>query len=1026
MGKPLEGIRTQRVMEIEKPQTAYRSPSASSRNSSSDSLSASRSRISSLPFNLPTQHSNEQVRTSCRELLMDYKELQSQLGKFQAKSTQVSKTNLLRLVVLRFLRLKTDSTLDPEFHKKEMRQFVNRTAAYGVKVLMDWWNLLLSELVGERMSSAERSVYLECISRIMARKEWSMAQAEVFSRQLESTLVYAFTRLLTMKTISLPVSAFIGKLFAFSYIHIDGFARILLFTLFVKNFSIHALIEQLPKPVGNRRVKVFQKCVNGLIDYRGDYKVDPNEKLEVNLARANCMQPPVDTSFEGFQISVKNSPWVKRWADYESDIFCSFLRHYLTLCFNVYPAKRSDELFHFPGFVIIYAHIEQVFNHSCMSILKFRQQCSSPDSSSKSMTMDAVYASATQGSDKFNIHKFISKLPIISYFSLLRSVIYECDENLASHVVAIFERLLLNRAQKITVYASTSCEVVYELLMEFIIYLQHDSQKFSSLLNWKFWISGLVRMIHTDYITSQGRALTYLFNIWPMMPLNHSVDNEELEYAEWISNSDLTLIYNITSYMISKPIWEMLFGHWDPLVRHFYMRLVVFKIIGSSSDNYGSYLNFKQVVKSNLATTYDLFSSFKESNHMTLINTMDLSASNPVPNMKFIITYMDPKALSSACIDILQSFEESRFLPSSMSSGSSTTTLLLPSTRTVYAYDIFDDAIYSSSMGSSGSTTRPHASSPSSPISASRSSSGTSLARVPILSSALSFFKKVGSSQEIKTQNNIPSSYSSPVILQEGQPLRTSPYLSTSFSSFPSHGNISKSPNLIKKSPSSFSSSTSSFSEISDEDFEAFLVPTSRTVSSSTYSRASSNSSSTSKLSHAISMEALPTPPELLTTIPPLKHFRLKFHLTVSQQSVQLLQRIIKNKQGGFYKDLMKTQLPEKPELPFETANGLFTNQNYGMMAFAEVEEDEDEFLIIPRTSTASRTVSSEVSFPKVKNYMLLGKFINEWNQIVEEYEKFSKIGADLQSDEYAFVDPLLEFGGPNFRKSKVSSNVIN
>lgn len=968
-----------------------------------------RSRITSLPFKLSTQASNDQVRSRCRELLVDYKELQHQLQRFQSKHSQISRTNHLRLILLRFLRLKTDVVMDQSYHHREMHDFVVKTSTYGVKVLLEWWSVLIEDLMGHGLtiSSVDRSVYLECVTRIITRKEWTLLDdTAVYSAQLQDTLEMCFTRLLAMKTISLPTSAFIGKIFAYAYFQVDGFAHVLLFALFVKNFSVQQVLRELPTL--KRHTGTWSNSLLKLVNYTGDYNLSSDQPLDRRMARQNCIHAPERTRFGDFTINMRDTSWVKRWADYESDVFCSFLRHYFTLC------SQEEELFQCPGFIILYAHIKDVFNYSCMSIVKFRQQPS--ENSNKALAMDAIYASSIQGSDKNNFPKFIRKLPIIPYFALVRSIVHECGEKEAQQATQLIEHLLISKAKTVQAHRSLHCEVVYELLIEYMVHLQHDSQKNIRDLNWNFWISGLVRMLDTGYLMSQARAIAYLFNIWSMLPLDFIVkDTEGFTSESWISNPDLTLIYNISSFLISKPVWEMLFGHWDPLVRYFYMRLVVFKVIGSSSDNYGSYLNSKKSIKANLNATFELFQCYAKHHKPSSLSLLDLAPSNPIPNKKFIITSMDPKSLTSTYVDLLETSDNSR--TGSMSSSTSSSTLLLPSSRKVYAYDVFDDAIYSSSLGSGTSTplaekSMRSVSNPGSPANKSRSPSSASLGRLPILSSALSFLKKVGSPQE--TMQQTPPMSLSPDY-EDARSSRTSPYLTTNVS-LSSQGS-SRSTSFLKRSPSSLSSPCSSVSEMSDEEFDGLLeppkIPSYRSASSST-SRSSSASSSTSGLSQTTSMDALPSPPELLTKVPELKKYRLKFHLTTAHSSPNQQLHIAKSQGQVFFSGFAECK-PSRPLLPFEGPRiGLLHDQSYGPQ---DSDEDEDGILMLPRTTL--RNIDSDLMFKDVKNYMLLGKFLNEWQSTVHEYEKFTEITQEPDNEDESFVDPLLSFGGPSFAKFK-------
>ncbi|CDR43310.1 CYFA0S11e03752g1_1 [Cyberlindnera fabianii] len=1037
------------LSELGRPPMVY-AQTMSSRNSSQESLTIHTTRpLSPLPpLSLKTHNSNDLVRTRCKELIADYKELQSQLTKFTHRSSQLSKTNTLRLSLLRFLRQNSDLILEEGTYDKEMHTFVLRTATHGIKVLQKWWSTLLEGLTSTKLSNIDRSAYLECVSRIMARREWEFVRrsSNEFSELLVLTLEYCFTKLVTMKNIPLSLNAFIGKVFAYAFFEVEHFAPLVLFTLFVKNYTITQLSSNLPEklpPTHLLLVNASQKLHPSLwkyIDYLGDFEHLLNkEEFPPQLLGATCLYPPRVTTFGSLEINLKDNSWVKKWAGFGSDVFCSFFKHYFKLCTRYFSIRSEKDIFHTPGFAIVYAHILEISNSSIQHIKKFRTQ-QYKESSANMETMITASFAANKGIRQ-DLHNFIAKLPIMSIFRVMRSTIYEESELLGSCLVKCIEGILLSKSRNVHAYDFNTCEAIYDVFTEFLFHLQHDSQKFSRQLDWHFWITGLVRMIQTGHMVSQVKALCFLFNIWNLLPIDFVVENVSHNDV-WIVNPDLTVVYNLSTYMISKEIWESLFGHWNPLVRHYYNRLVVFKIIGTSNDNYGSYLTFKKTVKTRLTDTYELFKKSTGEAELTLIEKLDIAPSNPIVNKKLIITPVDPlttsPSSSTSYINILDTFSLSvpfQSMYGSRSSNSSASTLLLPSNRKIYAYDIFDEAIYSSSFGSTTSKppARSMASSRSSTVSPSlssaslkRSTSGYSLGRVPILGTALSFFKRGNGSEpnlQSKTQTPLPTSPIPENNYEDLKYLRPSPYLNPNPSSFSSAS--SRPPSFIKKSPSMLSSPTSSISEISDEDPDSSYItmPKARLSSKSpggsvaSSSRVSSTSSNTSIVSMT-SMENLPTPPELLTKIPDIKRFKYKFHLAFSNDSTQIQSTITKSKNTKFFRDLPHVDAPKRPSLPFEKSS-------LGLMSsgprYCESESDDgnddyedsdeyDEYLMIPRPPRQSLNEARDsIQYDGVKNYMLLGKFLNEWKGIVDEYEKFMKYTNEfVSSDENAFVDPML------------------
>lgn len=1051
---------------LEKPRFAYTKTYSSSNGSSSDSLpnTLNTKKISNLPATLDASLKKIQSKNielysrKAGGLYNEYKKLHQSWGKFNNKSHSISKTNLLRLSLLSFLRLNQDDGFIDfiDDHDQELNKLQLKVCKLGTKVLSLWWNSLIEDLQTNwnKFSTIDRSAYLECISRIIARKEWNAIKqtSSLYSDNLIMTLGYCFNKLLVMKTISLSVNAFIGKVFAYSFLNLDKFGHMLLFLLFVKNYTIKKIMVNNPKQPStddNISFKRIRSSLNTLVNFKGDFTefIFDEDPKHQKIQTLNCMKPPKSTYLDDLLIDLKDNNWVKKWAGFDSDIFCSFLKHYLSLSIDTLDLSVLDfnELFKLPGFVIIYGHIAEILDSNIMMIKKFKT------TQSKEVNYNSN-VSTSNAMKNYNI--FFQKLPIIKVLKVLREVLSEGDERKSSIITKMFENILYTKAKYVQAFNSVVCEAIYNIFLEFLLHLQTNQYSFIKSLNLSFWITGLLQMLKTDNMICQARALSHLFNIWSLIPSEYLINSKikyEFDASEWVKNPKNTLIFNLSTYLLSQPVWETFFNHWHPLIRQFYQRLLVFKVIGNSDDNYSNYLNFKKLLRSNLSTTYDIFNEKTSNLKISPIMNIDLMPSNPLLNRKLIITPMDSMQTS---INILDNFDSYQFLQNGagLSRNSSTSTLIVDSNKKIYAYDIFDEAIYSSSIGTtstsnqtarnslSNSSTRKNT--PSSSPSVTRSSSSTTLGRVPILGSALSFLKKVNQSQpSIKVSNGTrsPSPNTSPVQtlhspyqgpeeqfddsrLRQGtivlHPVQS---LSSSSSRSPSF----KTPTSLLSSPSS------SMSEISEDDdfsFQKHRQPSSNTLNSTTSSRFSTTSSSASSVSSSTTpMESLPTPPELLIKVPDVKKFKFRFQLTFANDPTQLQYQIvntskISSKKFFLGSEVNHVHLPKFPRLPFDNKTnelGLMNNESFYKFeqdeSFLDSSDDEaDEFLVIPRNSMSSRVDKKanepKITFSNLKNYLLLGKVLNEWDLIVDEYEKFVRLTNEMSDFNHHDLDNAGEF----------------
>lgn len=1136
------------------------SPSLSSRASSTDKLSslpenllpstAASSNSSEVSIPTATNQHSQEVHLKTQLLSPHYKSLPSHYSKFQHKTALPAKANHLRLTLLKFLRFNIQFQLSvnvkdtlPQHTIAKVTQFTQTAIQYFMK----YWVSLLLELFKNwsAFSHVDRTCYLECLSRLMSRREWfvNTSCTKVYQELLILTINFIFRVLLNLKTIPLSLNAFIGKVFAFGYLVVPNFSQILLFTLFVKNRSIYKVLSSLDHNEKTIKSSVYPEHLTDLINFQGDFQL--NDETDPRLMNINCMKPPkVSTSFytetltENFEgefeelekydelhINLKDTNWVKKWASFDSDIFKSFLKHFLELSLfyqNSGPEFEIDDpddfLFSFiaqqPGGILIYTHVVEIFD-SNFSMLKNFKTCQYKESNSPQMKneMAAFYASMKNPGPGKNYQSYMNQISFLKMLRVLQTIIYTSSESMeVNHnenealIIKYFESVLLLKAKSVSPYNPESCEVLYDLFLQLCLHLGNQknnfalttslsslkSLKFLHAIDWKFWVLGLTRMLSTENMISQAKALTSFFNLWDLIPVDYELEEvrsvpDVLENpvgnGHWILDARYSLLHNISVFLVSNSTWKRLFIHWQPLIRHFYIRLVMFKIVKREPS---SSLNI--IVKKRLEETYSLFiENYEKSDYDDQLLRFELKPSMPIFGKKLIVTHFSSSPISTkqsliknsrSYVDMLDfksrtdsksSSLSSLIQPLSSKNNITTSNLVIPSSsQTVYAFDIFDDAVYSSSSYSSrqpsSSLASKSSSSPSLPRSfsrsslksltsslkppraasssslpspqrspsVSRSSSSSALNKVPILGSALSFFKKNPSST--------PTIQEPPQIINPTTPpqstteeiLRT-PILSTTGAtprSSPSHRNVSY--------YESGYSPSSSVSEISDEDRQSqiFIAKRSdnhRSCASPTAFISSLNTNTTATPTNINSMDSIPSPPELQVKIPEVKSFKYKYQMVSSTDSFQstLFCTKLNDTDRKFFKAdevlNLDDMIPKKPRLPFSSKS---LNPGSALRFFATdsseslpSEEEEDDLLHIQDSRLAQwlstskvpvlapqrpKTSKSNVPFKAdsklyegISSWQILGKVLNEWESVVDEYEKYSELVSSEMSQDY-------------------------
>ncbi|OWB80784.1 hypothetical protein B5S32_g5087 [[Candida] boidinii] len=311
---------------------------------------------------------NEIIKT-----LKEFKKLEHYLIKFNSikKKNNINKTNILRLTLLPFLRTNSFSWSNLPYHLISDKLLLTST-----NCLNKWWDSLLNALLDNspqfQIPSLDKSVYLECISRIISRWEWMFLSAGSLSSQYHSneifnpiliefknlllkTLEYSISRL-NLKKVSLSISALVGKVFAYSFFHLPEVSKGLLFLLNSKlihyeNFYNYSILEKNQYSLKIKNFKNNLKFNNNLklknlkfqkklIKISKKFPIHLNYLINstINIRKTkfkhekylfNSIIPP-SNKIKG--INDTKGLWVKRWCSLDNtDVFCSFLRHYFAI-----------------------------------------------------------------------------------------------------------------------------------------------------------------------------------------------------------------------------------------------------------------------------------------------------------------------------------------------------------------------------------------------------------------------------------------------------------------------------------------------------------------------------------------------------------------------------------------------------------------------------------------------------------------------------------------------------------------------
>mmetsp|Transcript_6396 Transcript_6396/g.8010 ORF Transcript_6396/g.8010 Transcript_6396/m.8010 type:complete len:1001 (-) Transcript_6396:45-3047(-) len=887
-----------------------------------------------------------------KSLLKQFKKLEIDLAKFNSKTNSTTKANILRATVLPFLRTLCDLNESFPVNSKVHKSLLN----ISTSVLLKWWSSLLNSLMPKAnqqsmVSSTDRNAYLECISRILSRKDWTYVDKETHGKYeaiLIQTLDYCINKLQSMKIVPIAISAFVGKVFAYSFFNIPNISNALLFLLNVKQYVLESNLLYFKDLTINDTLidmlyDVFPSTTHYLIDFKGLPNLNEKQKLFIN-----SITPPTHP-VRGIQDP--NGPWVRRWCNSDSDVFNSFFRHYVTILQNyLAPIPNIDLsiLFHCPGFNVIISHICQIFQ---VSITRISNNNMNKLNNTPPNAFAVQQQAARQHPPQFPPQNKTNSTPpplinvskqndiyynsILKVFKTIRDIKYSKIE-FSTSIINFMDNLFISIAKDTSIYDHTKNGLLLNVVYEFINHVSGE-------VNWEFWLGCVYMMLNnTDHIQIVLKNLAFLFNVWGSIPERLSVSPSKDIHLAWLVDLNESFKLNFINWLISNEVWERFFVHWNPMIRSFYLRLIVWRVIGV--NNFESSISYQTTkkVEDKLQQSYARLSEFNNQNIATNLN---FKADNPLVNRKFGIQPINTNDEFILVND--QEVSSSLTKPSEI--------------RKTHPFEIFDEAIYSCS------------SLPGSPkIDTGLNQKGMKESRNNSLVSSLGKFFKILSVDEKggneRIDNNLLKSQRNSVSLTS---------LSTTFSI----KSRSSSPSIM-----SFKSTPTSFTEAS---------------TNSSSSKSDSDSSSIQTDSTELSELVIPKPPELYKVPPEIVRPAYKFGIIIDHDSMNEKYRVVNNHNKRFVERSKKSNnLPLLPKIP---CISVFLNSDpYDKFYIT----NENLLVNDPSNGVMNNEFDlfNNIANNKIK-WLNLGKSLNEWNSISEEFENY--LIKKIKTDQFNFISNL-------------------
>jgi len=126
-----------------------------------------------------------------------------------------------------------------------------------------------------------------------------------------------------------------------------------------------------------------------------------------------------------------------------------------------------------------------------------------------------------------------------------------------------FDSVIKAATVKISLYNNDACFVICDFMEEVlpIMFRYHQTYIDTPVLDWPFWLEACKQMLQSQTTLTQIRAIAFLYGTWSILIHNEGRKRELV--LEWLLDAD---------------VFQKHFCHWSPMVRHYFYRLLCWKV----------------------------------------------------------------------------------------------------------------------------------------------------------------------------------------------------------------------------------------------------------------------------------------------------------------------------------------------------------------------------------------------------------------------------------------------------------------
>ncbi|RMZ82786.1 hypothetical protein DV738_g1622, partial [Chaetothyriales sp. CBS 135597] len=606
-------------------------------------------------------------------LAQAFRAIESEFTAFQTK-TSLQRAKVVRTSLLPFLAKYAQHPSNTSLRAEDLDR--------RIVVLNRWWTGILDMLRGSSnlsISGTDRPAFLDAATQLMMRPEWiapgfassisptatpphrqqqqlqnpprpwasetklspslRSAESDFLTESIYQNVRNTFVQnllfqmgfvvdKLSMRSAPASLVAFSGKTCAYAFFFCPGVAHLLV------------RLWRLP-PAALRRV--FAEA-----------GIAPGEKLELTAdALAARFPPPVRslrvTTLAHLVRTIQPSrqvppgtehiswygPWLGRWCGRDSDLFFVFAKHFHLLVVDLLrEAVSAKDRVCIPGLAPVHAQILVVLETT------IHRQAGQHAVDTNARGVDAADALASLPMTIANASRMIAENRLVM---VLRDILSDrAGDNplLPEFYASSFCNILKAAARKISLYNNDACFVLCDFLEEiFPILTRHCQHSDTPFLDWPFWLQVCRLMAQSHNTLTQVRLIAFVYSTWSIW----TRDEQRKKHL-------------VLDWLLDPHFFDQYFCHWSPMVRHYYFRLLCWRV-GRCDDSPSPLdLQILETMASRLNRCWAHYQYLSAEADMRNLCPPSTVPCSPAPSRCLVIIRTDNQALPSNVFSSLDPF----------------------------------------------------------------------------------------------------------------------------------------------------------------------------------------------------------------------------------------------------------------------------------------------------------------------------------------------------------------------------------